>query len=84
MKQNINAVQTQTTTDNSTATVDVTESKTKLVDVPTQSQAFIRSVAKNFGYDIKLMSYKKTTSPAYTMPALVKKALLLLKKELAN
>ncbi len=59
MKQNINAVQTQTTTDNSTATVDVTESKTKLVDVPTQSQAFIRSVAKNFGYDIKLMSYKK-------------------------
>jgi superfamily I DNA/RNA helicase len=60
-----NTVQTQTTTDNSTATVNVTESKTKLADVPTQSQAFISSVAKEFHYDIELMDSEKEYLPCF-------------------
>jgi superfamily I DNA/RNA helicase len=59
MKQNINAVQTQTTTDNSTAT----GSKTKLVGVPTQSQGVIDWIAKNFGYQIELVNSDKECLP---------------------
>jgi superfamily I DNA/RNA helicase len=57
----INKVQTQTTTDN--ATEPTAKQWTRTVNIPTQSQAFISNVAKDFNYKVKFVDSKSGYLP---------------------